>query len=508
MNRSVSVLLGLASAHALLAQGHPIDWPLFGGDPQRSGWEKTDWRITRENVKDFQLVLKHPLDNKLKGARSLTPPVVIGLLISYRGFKELAFVAGSGDNFWAIDADLDRVFWQTHFDAPGGKARSVACAGAATPSLVPPLNFAAGGSPSAGAPKPALPFLSPAHFGEPRPVFALSSDGKLRILNTADGTNLIPPMPFLPAGALASSLTFSNGIVYTTTSGGCGGAPDALWAIDLNAATRDTPGRVSQFAVKPQALSPLGGLAIAGNGTVFAQTSNALLALGPADLKVKATFPIPGAGSGKNAAAATPVTFRYKERDLVAAGAADGRLYLLDAAAPAGDDAHAPLFQSAPVAAAGGSIWGGLSTWEDSEGVRWIAAPVWGPVAPDIAALASTAAPPHGAIVAFRLEEHDGKPLLTPVWISRDMPSPEPPVITAGTVFVLAAGEYGRDGRPRRAAHATLFALDGATGKEIYSSGNQVTAPAALTGLAIANARVYFTTADNTLYAFGIFLER
>ncbi len=508
MNRFVSVLLGLISAPALFAQGHPIDWPLFGGDAQRTGWEKTDWRITRDNVKDFQLVLKHPLDNKLKGLRSLTPPVVIGLLISYRGFKELAFVAGSGNNFWAIDADLDRVFWQTHFNVPGGKAGSASCAGAATPSLVPPLNFAAGSAAPANTPKPALPFLSPAHFGEPRPVFALSSDGKLRILNTANGADLTPPMPFLPPGARASSLTFSNGVAYTTTSGGCGGAPDAVWAIDLNTATRDTPGRVSHFPVKPQALSTLGGLAIAANGTVFAQTSGALLALNPSDLKLKSSFPIPGALTGKNLSAATPVTFRYKERELVASAGSDGRLYLLDAATPGGDDAHTALFQSAPITAAGAAIWGGLSTWEDSEGVRWILAPVWGPVTHEIAALTSGAAPSHGSIVAFRLEEHDGKPLLMPAWISRDMPSPEPPVITAATVFALSAGEYGRDGRPRNASHATLFALDAATGKEIYSSGNQVSAPAALTGVAIANARVYFATTDNTLYAFGIFLER
>jgi len=75
-------------------------------------------------------------------------------------------------------------------------------------------------------------------------------------------------------------------------------------------------------------------------------------------------------------------------------------------------------------------------------------------------------------------------------------------------VFALSAGEYTRDERPKSSARSTLYALDSATGKEMYSSGDQVTAPGNLTGIALANGRVYFTTNDSTLYAFGIFLER
>src|SRR5579862_3283190 len=101
------------------AQGRPIDWPSYGGSAQRDGWEKSDSRITRENVKDFRLVLKMKLANRETGPHSLTPPVIIGNLISYRGFKELAFVAGSSGGFWAIDADLERLFWQRHFDSVG-----------------------------------------------------------------------------------------------------------------------------------------------------------------------------------------------------------------------------------------------------------------------------------------------------------------------------------------------------------------------------------------------------
>ena len=86
-------------------------------------------------------------------------------------------------------------------------------------------------------------------------------------------------------------------------------------------------------------------------------------------------------------------------------------------------------------------------------------------------------------------------------------------------VFALAAGDYTRtpkegyngiaqvDEKPKPAARATLYALDGATGKEIWSSKQLIAGPAALTGLTVANGRVYFGGTDSTFYCFGIPLE-
>jgi outer membrane protein assembly factor BamB len=156
------------------------------------------------------------------------------------------------------------------------------------------------------------------------------------------------------------------------------------------------------------------------------------------------------------------------------------------------------LFQTAPIAAPDHGVWGGLSSWEEEDGTRWVLAPVWGPLSSELAKLAANGDAPNGSIVAFKVEEKDGQPVLTPTWVSRDMSSPEPPVITGGVVFALAAGS----------AHATLYALDATTGKEMYSTGNQVAAPGNLTGVTVANGRVFFATNDDTLYAFGIYLER
>ena len=470
-SRFAFLLLSVASAREILAQGRPIDWPVFAGDAQRTGWEKTDSRITRDNVKDFQLVLKQKLDK----ARSLSAPVVIGLLISYRGFKELAFVSGSSGSMWALDADLERVFWSTGGAGPWPVRR---CSAAATPALIPPHNFAAPRPKTTTdePPKPAAPaYLNPAGFGAPRPVFTLASDGKLHVLNTSNGEDLAPAVQFVPAGAKASSLTFADGFLYTTTSGKCGGVPDAVWALDLS-----TTAPPVTFAPPAGGLPELGGLALGTDGmTIYTRTGDgSVLALSAKELKLLQSYT---ANSKKGLNSPAPVVFSYKEHDVIASATEDGRLLLLDSQSLA-----TPLFQTEPLMASG-KVWGGLSTWQDKDGTRWIYAPVWG---------ASGA----GSLVALKLEERDGKPVLTKAWTSEEMNSPEPPVITGGMVFALSAGN--------KSTHATLYAFDAATGQEMYSTKDQVTSPGSLSGLTLANGRVYFTTVDNTLWAFGVYLER
>jgi len=154
------------------------------------------------------------------------------------------------------------------------------------------------------------------------------------------------------------------------------------------------------------------------------------------------------------------------------------------------------MHKTAPIASADGKIYGGLSTWLDADGARWLAAPVWGPLSADLKPPVTNGPTPHGAIVAFKVEEQGSGLVLTPAWVSRDLSSPVPPVITSGAVFALSTQQY-----------ATLYGLDAVTGKEIYSTGDQVSTAGSLTGLTIANGRIFFTTTDGTLYGFGVFME-
>ncbi len=483
--------LVLVSVGSMFAQ-RPTDWPSFGGDARRTGWERSDTRITRDNIKDFKLVMKRKLDNAGGESHAVTPPVVIGLLISYKGFKELGFMQGSGGHMWSYDVDLDRQFW--HRKLPAGSC------GMPGPALTPPMVF--GGRRPAGAAASTSPGLPPTPagrstelparlggggFGGSRPVYAVSGDGQLHQLNTANGKDQFPPLPFLPANSKASVLTMNEYVMYTTTSSACGGAPNAIWAIDLR-----SPKPVAVSAKLSGEPGGLAGFAVGTDGTLFVQTPDSLEALSGRELKPLGKL---ATGGGASKLSATPVVFEYKGRDLVVSAGRDGRLYVGDGKAIGGPDGKTPLSQTLPLSKTGG-VWGGLASWEDADGTRWVAAPVWGALNEELKAPLMNGAAPAGSVVAFKVDEQNGAPVLVPAWVSRDLKSPVPPVVTSGAVFALSTG-----------GKAVLYALDGTTGKEIWSSGTQVPVAASLTGLAIANGRIFFTAVDGTLYAFGVHLE-
>jgi outer membrane protein assembly factor BamB len=111
----------------------------------------------------------------------------------------------------------------------------------------------------------------------------------------------------------------------------------------------------------------------------------------------------------------------------------------------------------------------------------------------------SNGAAPHGSIVAFKLKDNGGKTTLVPAWVSRDLVNPAPPVIANGLVIALSQGDAS--------THATLFVLDAATGKELYSSGDAIDTYAHMAGVAVGDGHAFFVTHDNVMYSFGIGME-
>jgi outer membrane protein assembly factor BamB len=201
---------------------------------------------------------------------------------------------------------------------------------------------------------------------------------------------------------------------------------------------------------------------------------------------------------------AIPVPFPWKGRELIAVAATRDRLLLLDSAHLGG----------VPVASFEGGLGfnGGLATWEDAAGTRWIYAVVRGP-GPDAAKFPiRNGGSPHGSIAAFEVTEKDGRPELTPMWISRDLAAPVSPVVVNGVVFALASGEYlgqtkSVQERVSKSGRAVLYGLNAGTGKELYSSGNAVSSFTHSSGLAVSRGHVCFGTWDNTLYCFGFPIE-
>jgi hypothetical protein len=281
--------------------------------------------------------------------------------------------------------------------------------------------------------------------------------------------------------------------------------PNGLWAIDL--ASSSYP--VASYATPEARPLALTGPVVAPDGTSFIVTgagtpgSNADVHAGSVvavskNMKVQDWYTPNGAMASYQGV--SPVTFKYKEKQLLVAPGRDGSLALLDAASLGGADHHTPLFETPSISNPGEKHdWDGFASWQDKDGTQWVFASVSAGIPLDDSAIKSNGPTPHGGVAAFRIEESNGQVALRPVWVSRDMVNPAPPRVANGVVIALSGG----DAR----THATLYLLNAATGAELYSSENQIPTFTQLSGVSVGDGHAFFTDHNNVLYSFGIALE-
>jgi len=522
----VAFACALASAAGAGAQGRGgAEWTTIGNDAQRSSWVRSDPKISSDSMQKpgFQFLWKIKFENEARQWNALTPAILMDRFIGHRGFRSYAFIGGSSDNVFAVDTDLGRIEWQNHYPAaPASQAASPDCPGGITTALTRPTTTALpvamagrgggfggrGGPAKSGVGEPgqgavtlaevgqgrggrgAFPDVPPGGRGAPGAArggggggfgrtpavtYALTSDGMLESVYVSNGADSEAPMKFLPANANPQGLIVVDSVAYTTTSHGCGAAPDGVWALDLASKVVTT--------WKAAGSAPVGsaGPAFGPDGTLYVATARgeaALSALEPKTLKRKDWY---SAGADFTS---SPVVFDYKDKILVAATTKDGRVHLLDAASLGGASHQTPLFQTAADSRAANYDAGALASWQDSGGTRWLLVPT------------------PGALVAWKVVDQNGTPTLQPGWVSRDLVSPLTPMIVNGVVFAVSSGD-----RQPRTANAVLYALDGATGKEWWNSGNTIGSFVHGGGLSGGASQLYLGTHDGTLYAFGFYIE-
>jgi outer membrane protein assembly factor BamB len=511
-----AIFFSLADRAVSAQSGRGGNWPVVGGNPQHTGWQKNDARINRDAMaRQFKFEWKLKLGRDYAQSNIHTEPLLISHLMTSHGSKDLLLVGGE-NSLYAIDYELGTVFWEKHYDLPSsGGVKSKPCNGASL-SLVlnPPPNYkfdmtaiARGASPFPPSP-PEIP-VAQRHIGNEnvRGIYVLTGDGYLHEQILFTGADYTPPVKFLPAPSdNMRSLTRFGRFVYTTSGRNCASTSSGIWSIDLS-----TPAlSVSAYTTDVNVLG-LQAPTIGADGTIYISTgsvvsdhgaeiyANSVLALTSKELKVKDWYTPSDASMGR-AMNITPVVFAYKGKDVIAATVANGRIVLLDSESLGGPDHQTPLAQTPPISIARKSAaWGRLAGWEDQAGTHWVLASIWGPVAQDLKFGTTHGSALHGSIVAFKVEENDGRILLTPAWISRDLAHPAPPVIANGIVFALSAGD--------RTTRARLYAFDGETGEELYSSGDAIDTYAQFAAISVGAAHVFFTTHDNTLYSFGNGLE-
>ena len=512
------------------------DWMTIGNDAQRSFWVRRDAKISPETMRKpgFELVWKVKLKNEARQLVSVTPPVLFDFYISYRGFRSLGFVGGSSGNVTAIDIDLARIEWDKAFPSAASKDASLECPGGMTSSVTRPTvagypgpgfgGFGRGAPAASGVGEPFEGAVTlkrpPTQFPPPPPpqgsgasrriappsnpyaptvqyVNAITADGKFHSMYVSNGDEPNPAIDFLPGNSNARGLIVFDKTAYVATINGCGGTDNGVWALTLESK------KVTKWK-SDAGVAGSSGFAAGPDGTLYvANISGELVALEPGTLSVKGSYK-----AGK-ALTATPVVFDYKDKDLIAVATSDGKIQLLDSAALAG-----PALSTTEAFSSTDFATGSLASWQDPAGTRWVLAPAGGAVAAGAGFGAGNGEVKNGAIVAFKVVEQNGTPTLQPGWVSRDMISPLTPAIVNGVVFALASGEFRSSDakltatqRARRSSNAVLYALDAATGKELWNSGSSITSFVHSGGLAAGGGRVYVGGHDGTQYAFSFPME-
>jgi outer membrane protein assembly factor BamB len=550
------------------------DWPTPYADAQRTSWLRTDPNISVESMAKpgFALQWTVRLENRPRGFAGLTQGVTAsGVTL----FVPTSLIAGSSNNLYMVDNDTGYVVWSRRFEGALPTA-TVACSGgitaaptrivsgvaAPTEGLAPPPPPAnrnqqgyrsAVGEPGEGIPVesrgpvrpgggppgppgsvPPAPGGAPGPGGPPRPQaepipgapnmargglgrsmvgYVVTSDGQLHVVGLQSGKDLQRPAPFLAANAQWSSPVAVGTMMYAATSGNCAGAPNGVYAIDLDAADKpvvsyrtnggSVVGAVAFSSDGQTLLAAIGPGSIVGNGK-----ANAIVALDPKTLQLKDWFTQPNAEFVTG-----PTVFRHGTKDVVAAGTKDGRVILLDAASLGGANHATPLLTSSPLVSAGGTIAAeALSTWARAAGApatptaseaRWILVPLSGRPS---GALATNGAIRGGAVVALRVSDAKGAWSIEPAWTSHDLAAPATPIIVNGVVFALATGRpavAGQNGSP-----AVVHAYDGASGKTLWNSGVSMKTFASPGSFWSALSQVYVGTNDGTVHAFGFLDER
>ncbi|MEZ5404564.1 MAG: PQQ-binding-like beta-propeller repeat protein [Bryobacteraceae bacterium] len=488
----------------IFAQRTGNDWMTDGFDAQRSYWVRRDAKIDAQSMgkPGFDLVWKIPMKNQARGLNNITAPMLLDFYIGYRGFRTLGFFGGSSGNVIAVDTDIARLEWDRSFAAGSAKATAL-CPGGMTsavtrptssgyPAAAAPRGVGRGSAAQSGVGEPLEGAVTLKNRRAPRPappapptraarrtatagnpfarspllILALAWDGLLHSMYVSNGEEPKPAVKFLPPNAHAIGLVSFDNAVYAATVNGCGGVPDGIWGLDTES------GKVTNWKASAGVAGST-GFAADPDGNLYVASGKQLVVLAPGTLSQKST------ASAGAAFSSSPLLFDFKDNDMVAATTADGKLRVFDSGLKE---------VAAADAGVGGYEVGALTSWQEEDGTRWLLVPG------------------SKGVTAWKFAGTG----LEKGWESREMVSALTPAVVSGAVFVISSGEK-RDGeleaRVKGSRPAVLYALDGATGKELWSSGTAMTSFVHSGGLSIGGTRVYVSTFDGTQYAFGFPIE-
>lgn len=506
---SARFLLLLALSTAVLAG----DWLTFGHDPQRTSWAFEETKLNPQNVSKMALAWIAKLKNEPYSLSALTAPVVASGISTVKGVRSVVYVAGISGTVFALDAESGEELWNHTFKyvvlpGRGGYQGTFLCPNGITATPVIDKNT--------------------------NTLFVIAGNGGLYGLDLGSGAVRYGPVQFVAPYSKNSSLNLVGDVLYTVLAQGCGDGLSGFYSVDVRDRHHPVIHQMLLSNTNTAGIWGRGGPIIGTNGRIYGGTadgvfdpaagdySNTEIAVSLKDLKLLDYYlPLNWQYIRRkdfDLGSASPVFFGWKNRNLLAAGAKEGVIYLLDADNLGGSDHQTTVYTSPrlgndpQVCCSGLGIWGGIATARDLDGQTWLIVPMGGPPAADGPKFPITnGATPHGSLMAFKVDADakTGNPLLRPVWVSADFDMPDPAVIANGIVFALATGsnEVQKDGdsvRVKTNHPAVLKALDLKTGTELFNSGNAIESWVHFSGLAVSDGHVFAVDHKSNVYAFAV----
>jgi hypothetical protein len=508
---SRSLALALACSPFVLLPGLASadnEWLTWGHDPQRTGSNPDEKTLGKDNVSRLQVKWIAQISTPPKGyiLSTMTAPVV-ATVTTPQGPATRLFVVGSDNTVFAIDAASGKIVWQKANPNPMKEPHQGDYRCPNSQNATPVIDKDAG------------------------IIYVSTNDGKLRGFALLDGAERMAPISFTDPFARNWSLNLIDGVIYSPTARGCLNMQSHFTALDLNDPVRHPLEYYTNTGITSGAWGR-GGMVL-GPKAILAQTADgpydpgagkfgdSVVAVTPKNFRLQDSF-TPANNEYLNKTdldlgSGNPVVFPFEQWTLAAVVGKESVIYLLDTANLGGPDHHTPLYTSprwgndeAKLHDRG--IWG-ITTAQGADGRRWLYAPMLGPPAKDAPKFPQSYGPAaQGSTMAFEIRKDaaTGKPTLAPMWMSREMHAPEPPTVANGVVYVLLSGKTSDESRGTIKApaglnpNAVLYALDAQTGRELYSSGQQISSFTHFNEPVVAGGQVYVCTWDGKIYAFGL----
>jgi outer membrane protein assembly factor BamB len=258
---------GVYSLTIFAQSGQSREWLTWGVDRERTGWNRSETAISKQNVRRLALKWKTQIDKDVSieiesGNAMLTAPLVAQNVKTPRGAKTVVYTLSAANTLAALDAATGTPIWQRTIDhtVQPSQAANWICTNMST--ATPVIDKAAS------------------------TIYLISADGRLHGLDLATGEpKLFPPPQFVTPFSRNWSLNLVDGVLYTTVGRGCGNGP-------VPGAPAPPPGTLRGGGAATPPASPSDAAARAGGAP--AGDAQALR----------------GAGAGRDAASGTPARGR------------------------------------------------------------------------------------------------------------------------------------------------------------------------------------------------------